>query len=185
MKISNFKFQIYNITPLIVIILAVLLRLVPHVPNFTPVAAMALFGGVYLSKRLAFIFPLVVMFVSDMFLGFHQSMPYVYIGFFLTVLLGFAIRQKPSFFKVAGMTFLSAIVFFLITNWGFFLTNSLYPKTFSGQMSAYFMALPFFRNSLLGDFFYTGLFFGSYFFVKTIFYKKGVVGNANIYKKRG
>lgn len=138
------------------------MRLLPHEPNFTPIAAIALFGGVYLNKKYAIVLPIAAMILADLFLGFTQSTPYVYLGFLLTGLIGLWLRTHKTFTNVVLGTLVSSVLFFLITNFGFWLTFSLYPKTFAGQMEAYIMALPFFRNSLLGDLFYTGLMFGSY-----------------------
>lgn len=148
------------------------MRLLPHIPNFTPIAAIALFGGVYLNKKYALVLPLAAMILSDFVLGFGQSTPYVYAGFVLTSLIGLWLRTHKTFTNVLLGTLLSSVLFFLITNFGFWLSFSLYPKTFAGQMEAYFMALPFFRNSLLGDLFYTGVMFGSYEFVKALIARK-------------
>jgi len=149
-----------------IIFFAVVLRLLPHPANVAPIAAMALFGGVYLDKKYALILPLTALFVSDIFLGFNQSMPYVYGSFVLTGLIGMWLRNHKTFTNILLGALTSSILFFLITNFGFWLVFSLYPKTFAGQTEAYMMALPFFRNTLLGDFFYTGLFFGSFELVK-------------------
>lgn len=159
----------------LLIVCAVILRLIPHPPNVAPIAALALFGGVYLDKRVAFIIPLLAMVFSDMFLGFSQSAPYIYVSFLLTVGIGLSIRRHKSFFTVIGGTLLSSVLFFLITNFGFWLTFSLYPKTIDGQLLAYFNALPFFRNSLIGDFLYTGLLFGSYELAKQVVKKYSFV----------
>ena len=93
MNKSNFK---NFISPLLVILVAVLMRVLPHMPNFTPIAAMALFGGVYLSKKYAFFIPLAAMFVSDIFLGFHPAMPYVYGSFILTGIIGLWLKNHRS-----------------------------------------------------------------------------------------
>ncbi|MBI2036168.1 hypothetical protein HYT17_00830, partial [Candidatus Microgenomates bacterium] len=61
-----------------------------------------------------------------------------------------------------GAALFSSLLFFLITNFGVWLIGGLYPKTFTGLVNAYFYAIPFFRNTLMGDVFYTGLFFGGY-----------------------
>ena len=150
------------ISPILIICFAVVLRLVPHPANVAPITAMALFGGVYFNKKYALIVPLVALFISDIFLGFYSAMPYVYGSFLLTGLLGIWLRNHKSFSNVILASLISSTLFFLITNFGFFLSNDLYPRTFSGQMEAYIMALPFFRNTLLGDLGFVGLFFGSY-----------------------
>lgn len=150
------------VSPLLIISFAVILRLLPHPPNVAPIAAMALFGGVYLNKKYALIVPIVALFISDLLLGFYASMPYVYGSFLLTGLIGIWLRKHKNIPNVILATITSSILFFLITNFGFFLTNDLYPKTVVGQIEAYTMAIPFFRNTLLGDLGYVALFFGSY-----------------------
>lgn len=176
MQKLNVQLSIQNFLAICGIILfAVVLRLLPHPPNIAPIAALALFGGVYMDRRVAFVLPLLVMFFSDIFLGFNQSTPFVYLSFFLTVGIGMWIRKHKSCKTIALGTLLSSILFFLITNFGYWLTFSLYPKTLDGQMLAYVNALPFFRNSLLGDFFYTGVFFGSFELIKAIVNTRSIV----------
>lgn len=173
MKSGKFPFNIKSlINPLVIIIFAVALRLIPHPPNVAPIAAMALFGGVYFNKKYALIVPLVALFISDLFIGFYASMPYVYGSFLITGLIGIWLRSHKSIPNVLLATVTSSVLFFLITNFGFFLTNDLYPKTFSGQMEAYIMALPFFRNTILGDLGFVILFFGTYEVVRNLFVSK-------------
>jgi uncharacterized membrane protein len=139
----------------------ILLRLLPHLPNFTPIAATALFGGVYLNKKYAFFVPILAMFISDIFLGFHSTMPYVYGSFILTGLIGLWLKNHKNTQNIIGATLLSSVLFFLITNFGVW-AGGWYPKTLSGLMQSYVMAIPFFRNTILGDLCYTGVFFGAY-----------------------
>lgn len=159
------------LNPSLIILFAVILRLVPHVPNFAPISAMALFGGVYLNKKYALIVPLMAMFLSDIFLGLHNTMIFVYGSFVITGLIGLWLRKHKNFTNVIGGVFLSSLLFFLITNFGVWLEGRFYSPTLSGLIESYTMAIPFFRNTILGDLFYTGLFFGSYelmlkFFIK-------------------
>jgi hypothetical protein len=163
MQSSKLQFKVRSlVNPLVIIAFAVILRLLPHPPNVAPIAAMALFGGAYLNKKYALVVPIIALFISDLFLGFYTSMPYVYGSFLLTGLIGIWLHSHKSFTNIFFASLVSSTLFFLITNFGFFLTNDLYPKTFSGQLEAYIMALPFFRNTLLGDLGFVGLFFGSY-----------------------
>lgn len=150
------------ISPLIIIIFAVVLRLLPHPPNVAPIAAMALFGGVYLNKKYALIVPLVAMFLSDIFLGFYPEVIFVYGSFLLTGLIGLWLRHHKSFQNVILASLSSSILFFLITNFGVWLMGTMYSKSLDGLFESYFMGLPFFRNTLLGDLGYVGLFFGGY-----------------------
>lgn len=148
------------------IIAGVLLRLVPHIPNVAPIAGMALFGGTYLNKKYALIIPLAAMIISDMFLGFSASTPLVYTSFVITGFLGLWLRNHKNFGTVIGASLLSSTIFYVLTNFNFWYATALYPKNFSGMIDAYVMALPFFRNTIFGDLFYTGVFFGSYELVK-------------------
>lgn len=151
-----------TLSALFIIVFAVVLRLVPHPPNFAPIGAMALFGGVYLNKKYALVVPIAAMFVSDMLIGFHRTMGFVYGSFLLTGLIGLWIKNHKRVGYIVGASLMSSVLFFLITNFGVWLTGSLYPKTFDGFMQCYLLAVPFFRNTLIGDLFYTALFFGAY-----------------------
>ena len=142
------------------LLIAVLLRLLPHLPNFTPVTAIALFGGLYFTnKPLAYLAPLFIMVLSDLFLGFHSISIFVYAAFLFVSFIGTQ-AKKPSVFAIL----LSSISFFGITNFGVWLIG--YPKTWTGFVECYTLAIPFFRNSLLGDFFYSGVMILGFNFVQ-------------------
>ena len=148
-----------QIVLLLFILVAAVIRLFPHVPNVTPITAMALFSGVYFNnKKLALIVPLLAMAVSDLFLGFHMISIFVYAAFILVGIIGIT-SKKMSVFNV----FLSSISFFIITNFGVWLIG--YPKTLDGLIDCYTLAIPFFRNSLIGDVFYAALMYFSFEFV--------------------
>ena len=139
-----------TIVILLFMVIAVLTRLVPHLPNFTPVTAIALFGGLYLSnKAMAYALPLTVMAISDLFLGFSSITVFVYFAFVVVSFIGTQLK-KASFSAIL----LSSVSFFIITNFGVWLLG--YPKTWTGLAECYTLALPFFRNALLGDLFYSG-----------------------------
>lgn len=149
----------------VVILAAAGLRLLPHPPNFTPIGAIALFGGATFSDvRLAFLVPLGAMGLSDAVLGFHALAPLVYGAFALIVLIGVWIRQRRSVPWIAIGSLGGSIVFFLVTNFNYAVWGShlLYPKTWQGLLAAYAAAVPFFRNTVLGDLTYTALLFGGF-----------------------
>src|SRR3989344_863642 len=150
------------------IFIGALLRVIPHPGNFAPIAAIALFGGTYLPKKYSLVLPLAAMFISDIFIGFDSwvSRLSVYGSFLLIGLIGQAIRKRKNMATVLGGSVLGSIVFYLITNLVFFYDTSMYSHTLAGQISSYYNALPFFRNTLLGDLFYVGVFFGAYELVK-------------------
>lgn len=149
---------------LLLIFLGTLLRFLPHPPNFAPIAAIALFGGVYLSKRIALVLPILTMVISDMFIGLYEIslMASVYASFLLCAILGIYLKRHKRWYTVLGSSFLCSLIFFVLTNFAVWAFTSWYAKTFSGIIQCYVAALPFFRNTLLGNLFYVSIFFGVY-----------------------
>ncbi len=157
---------------IIMILAAAATRLIPHPPNMTSIASLALFGGAYFSdKRLAFAVPLIALLLSDMVLGVYWSwsmmayqshMEIQYLTFALIVAMGFALQRRRTAVRIAGATLLAAVVFFVITNFGEWALQSLYPKTFAGLLDCYVAAIPFFGNSVAGDLIYSALLFGGF-----------------------
>lgn len=152
------------VVALILVSLGAAARLLPHEANFAPIAAMALFGAVYLKPKYALLIPFAALFISDMFLGFDSlnSRLSVYGAFLLVGLIGLAVRRHKSVLTVIGGSLAGSVVFFLVTNFVFFYPPVMYTHDLAGQLSSYYNALPFFRGTLLGDLFYTGVFFGTY-----------------------
>ena len=145
------------------IFVAALFRLVPHPPNFTPIAAMALFGGACLGRRwLAFAAPMGALVLSDAILGFHSAMPFVYGSVALTVLLGWAVARKITPLRIAGAAVASSVLFFVVTDFGVWLSSGMYPQTMSGLAACYVAAVPFFQNTLAGDLFFAAILFGGF-----------------------
>jgi hypothetical protein len=145
---------------------AFILRIVPHIPNVTPFGGMALFAGSQNSKR-SLLTLFIVLFVSDLLLGLHKTMFFVYLSFFIAFYLGKIFLQKRTFPRMALVSFFSSCSFFIITNFGSWITTSVYQKNLMGLLNAYSMGLPFFRNTLLGDMFYTiVIFYGLPFLIK-------------------
>ncbi len=151
----------------ILILAAVLLRFLPHPPNFTPIAALALFSGVIFHDRfLALAMPLCVMLVSDLFLGWHGTILFVYGSFALIVLIGRTLQSRVKISYIAGGGILGAMLFFIITNFGVWLTSTMYPLTWQGLVAAYISAIPFLHNMILGTLFYSAVFFGVFYLVE-------------------
>ena len=155
-----------------VILVAAITRVFPHIPNFTPIAAMALFGGVYYSnKAMAFIMPLVAMFISDLFLelttgwGFHNTMVYVYVGFILTTMIGFMVKRNVTITSVATGSIVSSVVFFIITNFGVWAASN-FAGGLAGLNTTYVMGIPFFAPTLVGDIFFNAILFGLFYLVQ-------------------
>lgn len=143
------------------IVLAALSRLLPHPPNFTPVAAMALFAGAVIADRkLALVVPLLALLLSDLLIGFHNTMLYVYGSVALMTALGFVLHKQRSAGRVLGNSIASSVLFFVLTNLGVWLQGG-YPMTASGLVSCYVAAIPFFHNTLIATVLYSGLLFGA------------------------
>lgn len=153
---------IYGIA-VILIIVGISARIFPHPANFAPVGAIALFGGLYLPGRLSILIPLLALAVSDVFIGLYHPvmMLSVYGGFALMGYLGIIAKSKKNLRNIIAATLIGSIVFFLITNAAVWAFGTMYPPSISGLWQSYAMALPFFRNSLLADFFFTGILVGS------------------------
>lgn len=151
-------------TLLISMILAAMAsRLIPHPPNMTSLTAVALFGGAYLcDRRLAFLTPLAALFLSDLILGLYSpvQMVIVYSSFVLIVCIGLQLQKRRTVLGIAGTVLASSTLFFLLTNFGVWAFDSLYPKTIEGLVACYLAAIPFFRNTLGGDAFSTAVLFG-------------------------
>ena len=182
MKTSIFTPRFIFITTAIVV--AAISRLLPHVPNFTPIGAMALFGGACFSnKKFAFIIPLLAMFISDSILqlvsgiGFHNTMIYVYASFVLITFIGIYIRNNTKAGNVIFASLISSVLFFVITNFGVWAASG-YAMGINGLLNTYLIAIPFysnsifgsfFANSIIGDLFFSGILFGSLYFAKSKF----------------
>lgn len=167
MKSSHSKL----ILALVLITAGIVLRLLQLTPNFSPVTAIALFGGACLAdKRLSLIIPVVSLLVGDIFLSvmnhyplFHDTILFVYGAYLLIALLGWQLRDgRFSYGKALGFSVVASLLFFFLTNFGVWAAGSLYPRTAEGLAACFTMAIPFYKFTLLGDLVYTFLFFGSY-----------------------
>ena len=144
------------------VVITVFLRLIPHPPNFAMVGALALFSGHQFSKKTAWIIPLMAMFLSDFFLGFHSVIPFVYASFLIITLFGAWLKKNNRFYHLAGVSLVSSVLFSIITNFGVWFNTNLYPKNINGLVNCYLMAIPFFRNTLLSDIVFSLVFFYGY-----------------------
>ncbi|MCB0804432.1 MAG: hypothetical protein KDC05_01465 [Bacteroidales bacterium] len=153
-----------------IILFGAMMRLVPHWPNFTPIAAMALFGGAYLKKKhLAFIVPFAAMFLSDLILGLHQWMIAVYISFALVVAIGMQLKSRVKVGSVLLATVSASLLFFLITNFAIWYGSPWYTQDFAGLLTCYAAGLPFLNNGIIGDLFFSTIFFGGFYFAQKRF----------------
>ena len=149
------KTYIYSV---VFIAFLVQLRLIPHPPNFTPILAAAIFSGFYFRHFFLGLFIIILsMFIGDLYLGFHNTMFFTYISLSIAVMFGLFIKQL-KFSEIIFSGLVSSICFFLITNFGAWITLDMYEKNFAGLMSSYTLAIPFFQNTLISTFLYLFLF---------------------------
>ncbi len=143
-----------------ILFLGVISRLVFHAPNFTPVIALALFGGSFLKKQHALLLPLGLMVISDLVIGLHSTILFTWGSILLIAFIGTKMRDKRDIklFLISGIS--SALLFFILTNFGAWLT--MYPPTIEGLRACYIAAIPFFRMSLMSTIIYCGIFYGIY-----------------------
>ncbi len=150
-------------TVFLLTIVSLFSRLMPHLPNMTPLGATALFNGAKIGRPWSYLLPLAILFVSDLIIGFHNTMPYVYLGFAITVFLGEKfLHGEHVVRKSAVVAIVSSLLFFFITNFGVWATGTMYPMTLEGLIHCYFMGLPFLRNMVAGDVAFAVGFFSLY-----------------------
>ena len=163
----NFKF-----IPISLILILVVSRLIPHPPNFTPVVTVAIMSGYFFKDKFFSISVLLIsMLLSDLFIGFHKNMIFVYLSL-VTITLIFQIYFKKLNHKnLIIYGFLGSLTFFLISNFGVWLIGDLYQKNLNGIIECYYMALPFFKNTIFSTFFFSYLvYFANY--LMSNFYQK-------------
>ena len=156
------------------IFIAALSRLLPHPPNFSPIEAIALFGGAYFIKRgWALLVPLLAMLASDLALGLLNGGEYlgyiastsnlvVYACIALSTVLGFGLRGKVSGGRVLGYSLVGSVLFFVVTNFSTWLLGTMYPHTSAGLTAAYVAGIPFFQWTVASTLFYSALLFGGF-----------------------
>jgi len=159
------------------IILAALSRLFPIAANFSPIAAIALMGGFFFKDlKKAVIIPLACLLLSDTLLhlkflsgasewpGFYPEISAIYMGFVLVVLIGRYLIKQARWVNIIGASLAGSLAFFLLSNFGVWMSGLIYPMTGAGLVECFVAAIPFFRNSIAGDLVFTIALFGVYKF---------------------
>jgi hypothetical protein len=163
------------LTVSLLIVLAVATRLLPHPHNFAPIGGVALFGAAWFRHRISgFVIPLVAMWLSDLYInnvtyaayntGFvwlSDGFYWMYGSFALISLMGLLLFREVTPGRVMGGAIASSLLFFLITNFGVWLSSSVYPQTMNGLVTCYAAGIPFYWNTLAGDLVYSGVLFGA------------------------
>tara|TARA_Y100000385_G_C13020065_1_gene605771 strand:- start:405 stop:974 length:570 start_codon:yes stop_codon:yes gene_type:complete len=155
------------------ILLASFSRIIPHISNFTPIGAIALFGGAYFKNKIhSFIIPILSLWISDLLinnyiLSYYEQFTWFYPGFLwqyssfcIIILIGNFALKKPSIDKIFLSSISSSLLFFIITNFGVWISGSLYPLNIKGLITCYILAIPFFKGTLLSFLLYSSLLFG-------------------------
>ena len=168
----NAKNNIYLALSLVALL--ALSRLIPHPPNFTPILGMAVFSGAIINKRFfAYLVPLLAMLLSDLYLGFHASMPIIYFSLAICVLIGTFIEARVTTLNSLLSISLGVLAFFLITNFMVWYGSGMYEFSISGLMTCYFMGLPFVQNTFISSILY-GM---GAFLIYDIINKRMIFGN--------
>lgn len=162
------------------IIFAALTRLLPHAYNFTPLGAIALFGAAYFTeKRWALVVPLLAFWMSDLLLNnityaayydgftwFTSGMLYTYGSIAMIVVLGYYLLKKITFGRVFGGALGASVIFFIVSNFGVWVSSSMYPLTTEGFITCYAAAIPFFHYTIAGNVVYSAVLFGTYEWIR-------------------
>lgn len=158
--------------------IAVVSRVIPHIPNFTPIESIALFSGAYLaSRKLSFMLPIIGIYIADLILNntiyrsfYPEDVAFIWISGYMLwtfiamggiILLGRILKTRLKPLNVIGFSVLGSVLFFIVSNFGVWLGGITYPKNITGLIECYTLALPFFRNSLLSNVVFTIVLFGS------------------------
>lgn len=148
----------------VLIVLAAASRLLPHPPNFAPVAAIGLFAGALTGRRIGWLLPLVALLASDLVIGFYHpvGMLWNYLAFGTCLLLGSGwLAERRTFGRITGAVLSSSVAFFVLSNFGMW-ASGYYPRTWAGLVECYVAAVPFFRNTLASDVLYSAALFGGH-----------------------
>jgi len=168
---------------IMIIAVAALSRMFP-MNNFAPMAAMGLFGGAYLSKKwVAFIIPMLAIWLSDLLLNntvyahmndgftfFYEGWAWQYGSYLLITLIGiFILKKDTSAMKITGTALLASATFFLVSNFGTWASGIMYPMDLGGLFTCYAAGIPFLKGTVMGDLFYSGVLFGGFYLLQNRF----------------
>ena len=157
------KNQKYLFLAITTIIALSLFRLIPHPPNFTPIFAISVFAGIKFKDNLfSYLVPVFAMLVSDAIIGFHSGMIIIYLAIIFSAFISKKLNSMNT--SVLG----SCISFYLITNFQVWIMSSNYPKSLTGILECYTLAIPFLGMTLLSTFFYSYILFYGYSFLSKI-----------------
>ena len=167
----------------LMIFAAAVLRILPHLLNFTPIGAMAIFAGsLFRNRWVAFLLPLAALFAGDLFVGLYKLMFIVYASFALSVAIGRWVAQSRTFARIGVAVFLGALQFFVVTNFAMWALSDFYPKTSTGLATCFVNAIPYFWNTLAGDALYAAVLFGGFALAEEFLPQIAPVGKDGAYE---
>jgi len=141
--------------------------------NFTPLAAMALFGGAYFSSNLkAYGWPLFTLWISDILMNrfvffgewqlLYEGFYWTYGAFALMTLAGRLLIKKTSIRPILSAALVSVLIHWTVTDFGVWLDSSLYAKTITGFIQCLVAAIPFEIRLMEGTLLYGAILFGAF-----------------------
>lgn len=163
------------------IFIAILSRLIPHPANFAPMMAIGIFGGALFFKRIwAVLIPIISIWLSDLVINnvflaaYFKEFTWFYGGWYwqygvyaiIPVIAMFVFKKNINVGKLLGINIGTALLFFIISNFGVWASGTMYPKTGEGLLACYAMGLPFLKGSLLSNLFYSAVLFGGYYLIE-------------------
>lgn len=169
----------------LIIFVVTLFRFIPYLSesfatfNFSPIAAIALFGGAYFSRKyMAFALPFLALWLSNLLLDniflaeYYEGFAFfanweVYLSFLLVVGLGILLLKKVTVLRVIAASLSASVLFFVVSNFFVWASGTLYPMSVAGLIECFIAAVPFFWNTLGGDLFFVTLMFGSFEILKS------------------
>jgi len=150
LNLINKKYFNNNLNIIFFLFIILFSRLLPHPPNFTPIISIAILCPIFFKKDFVSIGVIILgMFVTDLFLGFYSSMTITYLTLIIIFYFNKVFFKIINFKRIILTSFLSSLIFFIITNFNVWLFGNLYSKNFEGLINCYIMAIPFFHNTLI------------------------------------
>lgn len=161
-------------------LVAALARLIPHIPNFTPVESLTLFSTAYiLRKRWAFVLSVTLLYISDFIINntvarsffpdhegmvwFSQYMIFTVVAMAMIVLVSSKFLRKINVGNVILSVLIASVIFFIVTNFGSWVgEKSIYTRDLNGLMTSFAAGLPFFRSSLISNLLFSAILFGGF-----------------------
>lgn len=132
-------------------------RLIPHLPNFAPIGAIAITAGMIFRWYKAVWIPLSIMIVSDLIIGLYQGFIWTWLSVAILPLAGIILRRLPQIWRIPAGALSASLLFFIVSNFGVWIASGMYSHTLAGLADCYIMALPFLRNTMLSDLVFTGI----------------------------